>query len=237
MITLAKFEKLCKSDPWLKTALLRLKQVDDKRPFEKRIRESVAFIAFRPFAQAKPNWTGKIAWHGFFHNSGAAGSDGILYTSYPLIVFRQGDSAEYQTIELLTSGSPTWDCSIREAMQWHIDDAKRRNEAITFVAIVKPLQAYVRPHHMMTEIYEVYKFPADFKFEAWVEVPTIKYDNYALNKQLATGILRQHFQGRLIDEVKLLPKTAMLADAAALVKGFNRREEFVQLYLEAAKNQ
>ena len=171
MTTWAKVQNLAQRDPWLIEALEISKFVDDERPLQKRVKESIAFIAFRPFEKADPEWEGQGEFHPMFHNSRAAGSDGVYYWSYPVVVYHYGGLSnegisDFHFSHLLPASRSS--CTVRQSMQWYVgNDSERDGHRIVFDAIVKPLHVRVNPHGMIAESYEIYKFPSDFDFTQW----------------------------------------------------------------------
>ncbi len=166
MITQRAFKKLAEQNRWLVGALENLKHPDDDRPFERRVKESIAFIAFRPFEKLSPNWLAKGEFYPIFHKSRMAGSDGAMCSSYPLIVFHKEGWEGFKYVQLspLNTG-----LTIGKCMEWYVDTAKKNGypKCIAFDAVIIPLQVRINPHRMIAECYEIYRFPEplDFKFD------------------------------------------------------------------------
>jgi hypothetical protein len=167
MITWSKYQKLSKQEPWLTGALELLKDPDDKRPFRRRVQESISFIAFRPFSQAHPEWHGKLEWFPMFHDS-RGGGDGAIARIHPIVVYHVVNEQQYKYEHLLPSGSDTWNCTIQMAMEDCVRFAGEGGQKVIFDAIVKPFQVHLTPHDMFADCFEIYKFPSDFNFQAWV---------------------------------------------------------------------
>jgi hypothetical protein len=163
MIGIHTIKKIGKNDPWIWNALEEARQAEDDRSVEQRAKESIAFIAFRPFEKVNPNWVGEIGWHPIFNDgSGGAASDGVLYTSYPVIVFHfEGESSFHSSTILPTS------CSLKEAVRWWLFDYHDKTKKVIFDAVLKSLLVRVMPHRMVAEKHEVYKFPASFNITQW----------------------------------------------------------------------
>lgn len=164
---LSKFRKIQRNDPWITEAVGLSGHTDDGRNFAERVRESVSFIAFRPFEEADPNWKGQSEFHPFFHTSQMAGSDGAYCASSPMVVLHDEDDHRYEFIQLL----PLCKATIGDSMKWHLQEAKQRGVKIVFDAVVKPLVVKINPHRCFTECYDIYRFPTGFKdheFDQWI---------------------------------------------------------------------
>lgn len=171
MISWQKLQKMSENDPWLVRAIEMLKMPDDNRPFRKRVGESIAFVAFKPFANVRPSWKGVGEWYPFFDvtREDVPTKGGVWFSSNPVVVCHYGNYLEYMFIQLLPNPGGA-SCTISESMIWYLrNDGIRHGNRIVFDAVVRPLQVHVSPHDMFVECYEVFKFPNDFNFEEWVK--------------------------------------------------------------------
>lgn len=167
MITWQKLQKMAEKDPWLIEAIDRSKQPGDERPLQKRVRESVAFVVFKSFAEVHPSWTGLGDWHSFF--TPPRQGWGVYLSSSPVLVLHHSDDPVHQFSQLLKNPGDGWSCSLGESMLWHSERAFHDDCKVIFDAVVRPTQVLMNPHKMFAECYEVFKFPADFELDQWMD--------------------------------------------------------------------
>ena len=163
MLSMTKLKKLARQDDWLIDAIKMSGNSDDERPLDKRLRESVAYVAFRPFEQADPEWRGEGEFHPMFHASRMAGSDGVYYARNPVVIYHFGEKSFYNFSQLLALNSS----NVRDVVQYYLKMAKLDGKKVVFDAIVRPFVVKINPHKIFAECYDVYKFPANFDVEKW----------------------------------------------------------------------